>query len=329
MESEKTFRVAVLGMGRWGRVWADVIDRADGASLLATAGSRPWEGCHERPPQHFADYRDAIEAADADAVVVTLPVHLHLDAARRAAARGLHVLCEKPAVPSRRELRELEDLAESTPTLITVDQNYRQRPWVDAVRRSLPRIGRIAHVSIEFAQPEFLDGGRGDLAHPLIADMAIHHVDLLRHLTGQDARVVAALSGRPMGTQYRGEPDLSAVLALEDKASVTYSGTWSARGHTTPWDGDWLIRGENGSIAVTGLEVSLDLGTGPQLVAPAKHVEDYSDLARVLQQFRRSAAGDAAEDVPLSDNARSLALVFDLADAVGLEDPWRLVGASA
>jgi predicted dehydrogenase len=329
MESEKTFRVAVLGMGRWGRAWAHVINRADEASLAVTAGGRPCESENVRPPRHFSDYRDAIEAADADAVVITLPVQLHLDAVRRAAARGLHVLCEKPAVPNRTELRELEDLAESTPTLIAIDQNYRQRPWVDAVRRSLPWIGRLAHVSIEFAQPEFLDGGRGNLAHPLIADMAIHHVDLLRHLTGQDARVVAALSGRPRGTQYRGEPDLSAVLALEDKASVTYSGTWSARGRATPWDGDWLFRGENGSIAVTGLEVTLDLGTRPQLVAPAQAVEDDSDLARVLQQFRRSAAGDPAENVPVSDNARSLSLVFDLADAVGLEDAWRLVGASA
>lgn len=329
MESEKTFRVAVLGMGRWGHAWAHVIDRADEASLAATAGGRPWESDDGRAPRHFSDYRDAIEAVDADAVVITLPVQLHLDAVRRAAARGLHVLCEKPAVPNRRELRELEDLAESTPTLIAIDQNYRQRPWVDAVRHSLSSIGRIAHVSIEFAQPEFLDGGRGNLAQPLIADMAIHHVDLLRHLTGQDARVVAALSGRPRWTQYRGEPDLSAVLALEDKASVTYSGTWAARGHATPWDGNWLFRGENGSIAVTGLEVTLDLGTGPQLVAPAQAVEDDSDLARVLQQFRRSAAGDPAENVPVSDNARSLSLVFDLADAVGLEDAWRLASASA
>lgn len=329
MESEKTFRVAVLGMGRWGRAWADVVNRADGSSLVATAGGRPWEGGDGLPPRHFSDYRDAIEAADADAVVVTLPVQLHLDAVRRAAARGLHVLCEKPAVPSRRELRELEDLAHSAPTLIAIDQNYRQRPWVEAVRRSLPCIGRIAQVSIEFAQPEFLDGGRGDLAHPLIADMAIHHVDLLRHLTGQDARVVAALSGRPRWTQYRGESDLSAVLTLEDKASVTYSGTWSARGHTTPWDGDWLIRGESGSIAVAGLEVTLDLGTGPQLVARAQAVEDDFDLARVLQQFRRSAAGEATENVPVSDNARSLSIVFDLADAVGIEDAWRSVGVSA
>lgn len=329
MESEKSFRVAVLGMGRWGHAWADVIDRAEGTSLLVTAGGRPWEGGDERPPRHFPDYRDAIEAADVDAVVVALPVQLHLDAVRRAAARGFHVLCEKPAVPSRRELRELEELAESTSILIAIDQNYRQRPWVDAVRRSLPQIGRIAHVSIEFAQPEFLDGGRGDLAHPLIADMAIHHVDLLRHLTGQDARVVGALSGRPMWTQYRGEPDLSAVLALEDKGSVTYSGTWSARGRTTPWDGDWLIRGENGSIAVAGLEVTLDLGTGPQLVAPAQDVQNDSDLARVLQQFRRAAVGDSAENVSVADNARSLSLVFDLADIVGLRDTSRLVGASA
>lgn len=329
MVSEETFRVAVLGMGRWGHAWADVIDRADGMSLRATAGGRPWAKSSEQSPHHFADYREAIEDAEVDAAVIALPVQLHLDAVRRAAGRGLHVLCEKPAVRNPSELRELEGLAQSSPTLIAVSQNYRQRPWVDAVRRSLPRIGRIGQVSIEFAQPEFLEGGRGDLAHPLIADMAIHHLDLLRHLTGQDANVVGAVSSRATATRYRGDSDLSAVLALEDGASVTYSATWSARGYTTPWDGNWVIRGQDGTVTVSALEVAMDLGGGPQLVAPAEAVEKNSDLARMLEQFQRATAGVSADIVPVSDNARSLSLVFALADAVGLEDASRSVGAPA
>jgi predicted dehydrogenase len=316
MDADMGLRVAVLGMGRWGNAWAEVIERHSGSVLAATAGGRGREG--QGATEHFRDFRDALAFPDLDAVVITLPVHLHLEAVTLATSRGLHVLCEKPAVPDRAELHQLMEVASSTHQVIAVDQNYRERPWAEAVRQTLPRLGRIGHVSVSFAQPEFLDGGRDRLGHPLLADLAIHHIDLLRHLSGQEARLVSAVSGRPGWSTYDGDSDVAALFVMDDGASAAYHGTWSGRGRATPWDGDWMFRGEHGTLEVSGLEVTVDVGAGPRPIRQRGERGDNADLVRVWEQFALAIEGQLSRVVSVPDNAKSLSLVFDMADAVGL-----------
>ncbi|MCK8610063.1 Gfo/Idh/MocA family protein [Agromyces sp. C10] len=313
-------RVAVLGMGRWGRTWCRVLDGEPDVDVV-TVAVRPGGTTVDLPDVHVVDdLGSALDVDGLDAAIVTLPVGLHLDAIRAAVSRGVPVLCEKPAVATRSELSELEQLA-GDGAVVRINQNYRLRPWAESVRAHLPSIGRLLRVEVAFAQPEFPDGGRDRLAHPLLADMAIHHVDLLRHLTGREANVVRASAARRPDTSYAGSTDLEAELLLDGGAQVAYDGTWAARGTITPWDGDWVFVGDRGTLTVRDLAVDVDAGDGPRRVATTLPPAADEDLAVAWRDFVRAVDGDDAAGVTTADNSRSLAVVFELAEAAGVPDP--------
>ena len=68
---------------------------------------------------------------------------------------------------------------------------------------------------------------------PLLVDMAIHHVDLIRMVSGRNVERVTALGFRPAWSWYRHEPGLKMLLELEGGLPFSYSGDWSARGRST------------------------------------------------------------------------------------------------
>jgi predicted dehydrogenase len=83
---------------------------------------------------------------------------------------------------------------------------------------------------------------------PLLVDMAIHHLDLIRYVTGRNILRVSAWSFRPSWSWYSHDPGLKMMLELEGGLPFSYSGDWSARGRATAWNGNWRLQCEAGSI---------------------------------------------------------------------------------
>lgn len=57
----------------------------------------------------YDDFETALERSGADAVYIALPNHLHCEYTVRAAAAGVHVLCEKPMAVTEEECRRMID----------------------------------------------------------------------------------------------------------------------------------------------------------------------------------------------------------------------------
>lgn len=308
-------------MGRWGDAWCRVLAQEPSASVSAVAGRRAVARTDLGDVRAVAHYGEALDLDGLDAVIVTLPIDLHLPAVRGAVERGLAVLCEKPLAPDRGQLHEVAEIAAGAAAPVRVDQNYRFRPWVTAVREHLPAIGPLEEVRIRFAQPEFTDGGRARLAHPLLADMAIHHADLLRFITGEEAAVRSATAARPEDCVFGGLASVDAVLELDGGARVSYDATWAARGGETPWDADWVFRGRDGELRVTDLAVDLDSGGEPRRVATTAPPVADEDLGEAWRDFVAALDGDPDAGITVADNAKSMGLVFDLAEAAGVPEP--------
>lgn len=325
-----TTRVLLLGLGFWGRNWFDVISRSPGATLVGVAAA-PSDleslgvGGHGSPFA-YTDYREAIDTAEADGVVIVLPTALHLDAALRAMARGLHVLSEKPLASNLEEARHLRDEARRHPALTyMVNQNYRWRTHTQTLRDALDRdeIGAPFGLHLEFRQPEFLVGDRASLEMPLIQDMSIHHFDLIRYLTGSDGTRITARSFRPDWSMYTGLPATEAIVELANGLVVGYSGTWAARGRYTLWDGDIRITGPRGCLEVganaqvrlyrdEGVGGELWTGTAPngadgRLLDPISLSQDELDHSLAL--FLSSVATGASAPTGIEDNFHSFAMV--------------------
>lgn len=253
-----------VGLGGWGGNWARNVvpneelisvaalvepDEKTRSAALADLGMPAALG--------FPSLAAALEAVESDAVLLTTPAVTHAPLAREALKAGKHVLVEKPFAATAEEAAALVEAADEAGLLIHVSQNYRYYPAPQAARDLIARqaVGEVVAINIDFRQWD------NDLAvgthphyrfpHPLLHDMAIHHYDLIRMITGEEARAVFAKSSTPSFSKYDDEAAAAMIIELDSGATVSYRGSWVSRGEPTAWAGEWQIDGSDGEISFT------------------------------------------------------------------------------
>ncbi|WP_432505959.1 Gfo/Idh/MocA family protein [Kineococcus arenarius] len=282
-------------------------------------------------PEHacFPSLREAVAAVAADGVLVTAPVALHVPVALEALETGLHVLVEKPFAGTLAEARTAVERAEQLGLVLQVSQNYRFYPAPRAVRDLVAdgAIGDLSVVHVDFrrwANDAPVETNRHySFPHPLLYDMAIHHFDLLRMVTGREAvRVYAKVTDPPWS---RFTEEASAVLTIEMTGGLvaSYRGSWVSRGPQTAWDGEWALEGQRGRITFTGrsgrgtaddvVTLSRDGGEAREVDLPAMGLWGRS---AGLRQFHRAVQGGPAPDVTGRSNLGSLAVAEAAARSV-------------
>ena len=321
-------RVLILGAGFWGGRWIELIRACertelagvacDPAAVEAVCGRFGLCGAAVYP-----DYREAVERADAEIMVNVLPAALHFDADRRALERGMHVIAEKPLVASMEEAAQLLEIASARPgQRFMASQNYRWRPHNMAIRAALDegRIGALESISLEFRQQEDLQGYRGGLARPLLDDMAIHHFDLLRYFSGADCAEICARAWRPSWSLYPGQPNLDAILTMENGVHVSYTGTWAARGRQSSWDGNLVLTGSEGCLTLDvenrvyfyphKKDASVVLDTACQQGELLPNAEmAYTEMEYGLRGFLDCIEEGRVPETTLADNFKSFSMV--------------------
>jgi UDP-N-acetylglucosamine 3-dehydrogenase len=157
-------------------------------------------------PYH-ADYRDMLARDDIAAVYVGTEPSRHLEVVREAAARGKHVLCDKPIALTLAEADEIIRLARDGGIKLMVPFNPRYQLPVMKAKAALES-GEAGELVSVFAMkygklPTTIPGPAdyGWLVDPEQAggggflDIGIHAVDAVRWLAGAEARRVQAHIG--------------------------------------------------------------------------------------------------------------------------------------
>lgn len=272
-------RLIHVGLGRWGFDWASnvyhqtpevevaaYVDR-DQAALLraqATLGVSP-QIC-------FTDLATALQRVDADAVVIALPIELHVPVAIQALEAGKHVLVEKPFAPSPAEALPVVALAERLGLTLMVSQNYRHSPVAIAAANLVRsgELGALRSVKIDFRKNAPRDGyPYWGLPNPLLVDMAVHHHDLMRMIIGEDPTELNCRTWNPPGSPFEGDPAGAVVTHFPGGVTVSYRGTWLDEAPQSAWAGEWQFDFENG-VAYWALREPTDLTAGERLLVQRK-----------------------------------------------------------
>lgn len=335
-------RVVVCGMGRWGNQWLNVLAHHPGVVLAGTAGGtvRSWPAGLRVTPgyRHHPDAATMLATVEADVALITLPVERHAEVIEQALSAGMHVLCEKPLVVDAEDLERVRAAAAAHPELaVVVGQNYRHRPWARTTRALLTDglVGRVGHLSLRFSRREFLEGGRDELRSPLLQDMSVHHLDLIRYLTGAEALEVYAREHRPPWSRFDGQPAVEAILHMSDGSVATYSGTWAGRGPETAWDGDVTIHGEHGTLLVRDGRFTVDdrpleaVGPGGRLRPEVPERGGDPDLHSVLESFLHAVRETTGAETGLADNQHTVELLLAVQQAAWSGRPIRRPGVVA
>jgi len=208
----------------------------------------------------FASLEDAIEKVQADAVLSVTPPVVHVQHARVAFANNLHLMTEKPLADTMENAREMIALAKQSGKQLAVSQNYRFNPLIQKMKTLFQEkaLGEFGHGHMDFYIPaDFTGSFRENMEYPLLLDMAIHHFDLIRCVTGRDIVKINVQSFKPSWSWYQHEPGLKMLMELEGGLPFSYSGDWSARGRSTSWSGDWRLQFEAGSLHFERNEISI------------------------------------------------------------------------
>lgn len=206
------------------------------------------------PERRFKDLAAAIAAVKADAVLTVTPPPVHLVHAELAFSHGLHLLTEKPIGATLEDGKRMVRLANEAGRILMVAQNYRYGRAMQTLARLVREapLGPLGHGHIDFYIPgDFRGTFRETMEYPLLVDMSIHHLDLIRFITGRNILKVTAHTFRPEWSWYQHHPGLKMLMELEGGIPFSYSGDWSARGHCTTWNGAWRIQCADGSIEYT------------------------------------------------------------------------------
>ena len=213
-------RVAVIGVGRIGRMHAELLAaRVPGLLLAAVCDAAPDAARavgEQLGVEVAASVDDVLGAEEVDAVAICSSTPTHADLIGRAAAAGKAILCEKPVSLDLEELdRALAEVARAGAPF-QIGFNRRFDPSHQAVRDTVAggTIGEphLARISSRDPAPPSLEYSR--VSGGLFLDMTVHDFDMARYVTGSEVTEVYARGA------VRITPELAA-LGDADTAVVT------------------------------------------------------------------------------------------------------------
>ncbi len=213
-------RIAVLGCGRIAQlIHLPILQTLAGAQVVALAepDATSRAAAHGKFPFSAADadWRETLRREEVDAIVISLPTHLHADAAIAALGAGKHVYLEKPVATDAESARRLVEAADRSPQVGMAGFNFRFHPTFRALRQRLlsGEIGELVAINTVFAvPPRPLPSWKTDrrTGGGALLDQFSHHADLLRFLlTGVADFRPESVTARVRGV--RSEGDTAAV----------------------------------------------------------------------------------------------------------------------
>lgn len=335
-QTKKRLRIVQVGMGFWGRDWAQmVVPQVKEVELVGYVDSDARALALLRkqmlisPRLCFSSLDAAVEATAPDAVLVTTSLPGHAPVAKSALEAGLHVLVEKPFTDTIESARELVDLAAARQLTLMVSQNYRFFPAVRTAARLVREasLGQLYEISIDFrrndAAPPFTPSRHHtDDPQPLLVDMSIHHFDLLRLILAREPASITCHALNPAWSGFIGPPTAIASVLFEGGASVSYRGSWISSAPETAWAGEWSMEFERGQLFWTSRGepgVRLDrVVMRPRQGRPRTlrmPVLEHIDRAGTLAEFAAALRENREPETSGRDNLGTIAFMVAAVDS--------------
>jgi predicted dehydrogenase len=307
---DRPIRLGLIGAGKHGRRYATHIcnDFQDSLRLVALARSDPAkaaETAREFGCRPYPGYRELIDAADVDALVVVVPPVAHLEIVSAAARAGRPILLEKPAAVDLGAGRMLLDALAVHPVPVMVAQTLRYNAVVRALLAQCGEIGPVHSLALtQRFEPSRLDwiddpsrSGGGMILHT-----GVHSFDLLRLLTGMEANRVACHLGSVR--TRRTEDNFAATVSLGGGAALAVVSCSRAAGGRT---GYIEVAGERGTLVGDHVGHRLHKVVGTK-TTPVPLGDPVPTVREVLRDFTRALCDGAPMPIPLEEGLRAVAV---------------------
>lgn len=263
---------------------------------------------------------DAMFAAESiDALDVITPRQNHAEWVEAAAARGIDVLCQKPLTPTLAESEALVRRVAGKSRLMA-HENWRFRPWYRELKRWIAagELGDLTLARMATISSGLLPNASGH--RPLlerepytqheerlmIAEVLIHHLDVMRFLCGE-LRVVAARCARTV-PDVVGETVASIFLETASGVPVEVTGSMAAAGYPPRPPDSLEVVGTKASAIFEDSELQL-LGAKPRSQRYDSASGYQASFDGVIAHFVDCLETGAPFETDPADNLETLRLV--------------------
>ena len=186
--------------------------------------------------EHLYPYEEYSRVlSNVNAVFLTLPNHLHREYAVRAAAAGVHVLCEKPMAPTTQECREMIEAANRNHVKLMVAYRLHfEAGNLEAIKLAKSgKLGDVRAFTSEFAQQ--VADGNVRVTQPVprgggpLFDMGVYCINAARYLFRSEPVEVCALEASKDEQRFqRVEEMVSAVLRFPGERLAMFTCSFGA-----------------------------------------------------------------------------------------------------
>ncbi len=243
--SKGKVRYAVVGLGHIAQIAVLPAFKSAGNSELFALVSGDSDKLKELGKKyrlrHLYSYEDYGRAlSNIDAVYLALPNHLHREYAVRAAAAGVHVLCEKPMAVTMEDCQAMIEAArQNHAKLMIAYRLHFEAGNLEAIR--VARSGRLGDLRLftsEFCQQvadgnvrvnEFVAQGGGP-----VYDMGVYCINAARYLFGAEPTEVTAMAAKDGDQRFgRVEEMTSVVMRFPHERIASFTCSFGAADTST------------------------------------------------------------------------------------------------
>ena len=257
----KKIKLAISGLGRLGAMQAENLAyRIPGCKLIAACdpdtAKLQWAKEHLGVDHTYTNFTTLCKQEDIDGIFIVSPTALHGEHIIGALQSGKHVFCEKPLAMTIRECVQIEQEGEKFKKCIAMigfsrryDAAYmRAKAKVDAGQIGRPFFIRSTssdmHATAAF-QIEFSKKSGG-----IFVDMAIHDVDMVHWMSGQQLKRVFGVGGAYCNPSFAEFNDADNAAVLGEQQDGTMAMIQVTRDSFYGDSTDLTIQGTKGALHV-------------------------------------------------------------------------------
>jgi len=297
----------LVGLGEWGSIWLrELMCRTD--IVLAGAADKnkkSWDKIPERSDcKYFYDAARAMDELKPDFVLNATPPDTHKTINDLAFDRNIPVLCEKPIATKWDDALHIVSRAADGQKLM-IAENYRYTTRCRSIKEILTqnKIGDLTKIKIDFNRRHLMENYHKEMLNPILFDVGIHHLDMLRYFTGDEFKSVYADFFSPVGSWYKGFSNAVMCITMENDIKVLYNGSLDDHSCGTDWFADWVFTGENGILRFQNDFLYIESCGKTQHIALPQ--DNNSSFNAILDEFTAYILRGTLPQTHISDNIKT------------------------
>jgi len=294
-------RLALIGLGRWGKQLIRVLDQTSDLRICCTQSAHyavPFLRENYPHVAHTSSAEEIFQRPDIDGVVIATPTSAHAALAKAALRAGKHVLVEKPMTTDVASAEELCELAAQVQTVLCVGFVFLHHQVFEKIL-ALTQNAAATHLSVMWAK-------FGTFDSDISQNLASHYVSMAIKLFDAVPTRATMLSQRSvlsscdiMSARLEFANGQDCVMHIDRCSPVTHQVVTVLRDGAAPlvWHQQTLYQ--------------LSQGAPPQVIFEASD----APLTREVLHFLAACRGDVS---PLADATHGLAVAQTLENLIPL-----------